>query len=376
MKARRFVLKALVPGLAIGLVLTAVNQGDAMITGQAPDWIKAGLTLAFPFFVSLIGAGLAAPRHEDLRGAAMEPVLTPQERPPESVVAAPGPDEAPLHLAEVADQLTAAQQRIGVILTNANKVNAASRERANFIQGLIDKANGVAGGADHVSTQIRGSEASMSQTGDLLAAVGTAVRESGVQMDTSLQCADDLSQAVRTFDAQLQEVLTLGEGIEKVAEQTNMLALNATIEAARAGESGRGFGVVAGEVKNLATQTAEAVRNIDDVISRLGEAARSVSDGISTVTTEISRAHNQLSGSDAQVVELADLFRQAADLSRESTAALASEMEALGDVVKKMGTIKENTEAAIQRSADNIEICTGLIEDLDGAKGRLGQGKA
>ncbi len=378
MKARRSVLIVLVSSLVVGVVLTAVNQGDRIIAGETPDWIKAALTLAFPLFVSMIAVGLARTGQDDHPHAAGSAKPEQGNLPNASETTADATDSTVglSHLDGVADQITAACERIGIILTNANKVNAASRERAVFIQQLIDKANGVAGGADQVSAQIRGSEASINQTGDLLAAVGTAVRESGVQMDTSLQSAEDLSQAVRTFDTQLQEVLQLGEGIEKVAEQTNMLALNATIEAARAGEAGRGFGVVAGEVKNLATQTAEAVRNIDDVIARLGEAARSVSDGISTVTTEISRAHNQLSGSDAQVGQLSDLFRQSAELSRECTNALASEMDALGDVVEKMGTIKENTEAAVQRSADNIEICTNLIDNLGGAKDRLGHRRA
>ncbi len=373
MRARRFVYGALGSGVLIGVVLTAVNHGEAMLAGGTPDWIKAGLTLAVPLLFPLVGFVLVRTGQEPRRVAAFD--MTRPDTPAREAPDTPErtePDTAPVRLGEVAERIAAAQGRIETILANAHQVNTASRERAVFIQDLIDKANGVAGGASQVSEKIKDSEASMNETGDLLRSVGTAVRESGSQMDTSLTCAEDLSQAVRSFNAQLQEVLTLGEGIEKVAEQTNMLALNATIEAARAGEAGRGFGVVAGEVKNLANQTAEAVHNIDDVITRLGEAATSVSDGIATVTEEISRAHQHLSGSNDQVGALTDLFQQAADLSRQCTAALTAEMQALEDVVGKIGTIKENTEGAIQRSADSIEICTDLMQDLDGAKQHLG----
>jgi len=84
--------------------------------------------------------------------------------------------------------------------------------------------------------------------------------------ETSMAALRDLGQAA-------EQIGSVVEMISKIARQTNLLALNATIEAARAGEAGRGFGVVAAEVKNLADQTARATKDISLQIAAVQKAA-------------------------------------------------------------------------------------------------------
>src|SRR3546814_19861251 len=94
---------------------------------------------------------------------------------------------------------------------------------------------------------------------------------------------DSRIQALAATAQQIGDVITL---IQDIAEQTNLLALNATIEAARAGEAGKGFAVVASEVKSLASQTARATEEIRSQIEEIQSASREAGETIKTIRTE------------------------------------------------------------------------------------------
>ena len=100
--------------------------------------------------------------------------------------------------------------------------------------------------------------------------------ENGPRITSAIESIGDLVNGVNRVSERLdavagafEKVAAVSTTIDQIANQTNLLALNATIEAARAGEAGRGFSVVASEVKSLASQTATATSEIGDTIGDL-----------------------------------------------------------------------------------------------------------
>ncbi|WP_407073259.1 methyl-accepting chemotaxis protein [Pseudomonas sp. CFBP 13715] len=87
-------------------------------------------------------------------------------------------------------------------------------------------------------------------------------------LNTLSALMEDAAHGIEALDAQSQEIGTIVKTIGSIADQTNLLALNAAIEAARAGEQGRGFAVVADEVRNLAMRTTKATAEIVEVVKK------------------------------------------------------------------------------------------------------------
>ncbi len=202
----------------------------------------------------------------------------------------------------------------------ANSAAQASRESADNIEMVAAATEELRSSIKEVSEQI-------SSSADFAQSAAQAARESNTVVKS-------LGQAAGRIDSIVQI-------IQDIAEQTNLLALNATIEAARAGDAGRGFSVVASEVKGLAEQTTQATQDINTQIKEIQDVAQSCVEQIGEVASSIGQIEERL----ANVSTTAEEQSATTGEISESISLAAARSKQISDSVTQLAEASSKTES-------------------------------
>lgn len=175
--------------------------------------------------------------------------------------------------------VVAAMRRLAADLASAEHFSAESEVRSGAIH---DSVIGMRAATATASANSATLVAATQQVSDAAEQIGTSMSDARERLDAAATRAGEATEMMTGLAFATAEIRGIVDSIAEIARQTNLLALNASIEAARAGEAGRGFGVVAQEVKSLSVEVRDAVGHIRDRVDRLTQAAH----GSAAIVTE------------------------------------------------------------------------------------------
>jgi methyl-accepting chemotaxis protein len=254
-------------------------------------------------------------------------------------------------VAKIVQSVGSAAQQLENAASNmhrfAHNAGEQSANAAREAEGASQSAMRVSASVSDLSKSIL----SIAATADQQAQLGVAARGAS-------RTGEDVIRALAERAANIDAFVGLIQG---VASQTNMLALNATIEAARAGDAGRGFGVVAAEVKALASQAHDATGQITEIVSGISSGAAQADDAIGQVSramAELEEAATKMRATIGDQSSVATLIEQSAV---DSAAGATQIAHRIGQVAKAAGE-------AVQFSDEIQSSATGLSKIAQGLK--------
>ena len=153
------------------------------------------------------------------------------------------------------------------------------------------------------------------------------VKKSSLEMSELIVEINKANDVVKGVGDDVQNISAILQVIESIAEQTNLLALNAAIEAARAGEQGRGFAVVADEVRNLASKTQGSTEEIQQMIVKLQNGSKSAVEAMQLSMSSSANAESSVSESLSALNDIAESVAVITDMNSQIASAAAEQNE-------------------------------------------------
>ena len=203
----------------------------------------------------------------------------------------------------LADSFEASVRRVAESVTESSgEMRETAESMSDIARSTSERAESVATASGAADGNVQAVAAACEQLSASIVEVGQQVNQAKQIADEALGQAKDSSERMEGLVSSANNVGQILGLITEIAEQTNLLALNATIEAARAGEAGKGFAVVASEVKSLAGQTAKATEEIAGQIQAIQAATTGAAEAIAATGSTIDRI-NEVAGSVAAAVD-------------------------------------------------------------------------
>jgi methyl-accepting chemotaxis protein len=265
------------------------------------------------------------------------------------------------HIGEdIERQAEAAQEADGLVadfVASIGRINGSLEEQSESVQSTAVAAGQLSAGADSVAENISGTTAF---AGGLAERTGSGER-SAAALDQAMKRISEASEGI-------EEVVA---AVEEFAERTNILAINAAIEAAHAGATGRGFAIIASEVKKLASAQAERAARIRDIVADIGERvgegsreAQLVRSALRSIAAEAAEAVGRL----AQINDGTAEQRRASAQISEAMEALASTGVSIKEEAKRQAGYSEEVRGAVASiAAEAAEVRSSAKEIAEGS---------
>jgi len=255
------------------------------------------------------------------------------------------------------DPLTKVSSDLGDMTTKTSQItdeqSKATDEVTRSVDDMFSSVQNVALNAS--------SAADAAKEADAEAKAGRAVVTQSVESINDLASeVERAANVIKKLESDTENVGTILDVIKGIAEQTNLLALNAAIEAARAGEQGRGFAVVADEVRTLASRTQDSTQEIQRVIEELQSAARSAAEVMSHSQDQAKLSVEQAAKTDSSLATITDKVGSITTMNMEIASATGEQEKVSNSIKRNVEGIRSNADDAVK----NVQEVEAASESL------------
>jgi len=284
-------------------------------------------------------------------------------------------------LREVIASITVSAERIA---TAGEEISATATQQAQGAETQKDQTHQVATAMQGMSSTVQQVSENSNKAAEASRTAAETARKGGSIVDETLAkmraIADSVGQTARKVQELGKSSDQIGQiigVIDDIADQTNLLALNAAIEAARAGEQGRGFAVVADEVRKLAERTSKATKEITQMIQNIQTETRSAVQAMQAGTKQVELGVESTTQAGCSLQEIIKMSVGVGDMVMQiATAATeqASATEEINSNIEQIAKITQETAAGANQSAKAVHELSSLATELQSLVGRFNVG--
>ena len=263
-------------------------------------------------------------------------------------------------IADVSGQANSVSDAVAKLSEQAAQIAQSSQKQSDAAASVAAAVEQVTTSINHVANQASDTEAVSRKASQLSDEGASVVREASSEMTRIAESFKSSSEQVNELGRRTQQISSIVQVIKDIADQTNLLALNAAIEAARAGEQGRGFAVVADEVRKLAERTAGATNEISGMISTIQNNMHAAVEGMATGAEQVLHGVSLAQKAGTALDDINHGAQEAVHMVHEIANAVSEQSIASTDIANNVERIsvmtQENSASLEQISAEATQL--------------------